>query len=257
MTNCGWQAWRLVVGAAGVVLALGVIPASAQSDHISACVNPGGAMRVLAAGESCKPPQTLLTWNVTGPSGPVGPAGAQGPAGPAGPAGRDGRDGRDGKDGENGTVPAVQMPAVIGDMSYGVGAGSSPIYGVGGGIKHMVSSSGEKGGTEDINIGAGDFLDFSVSKPLDAASPQLLQFSANGNSIGALTIRLFEPGTTNPYATYTLTRAFVTSVIFGTSPAGAVETMGFKFNEIRSQVSIGGATYQSCWDLVHQRTCTF
>lgn len=214
MTNCGWQAWRLALGAAGVVLVLGGTPASAQSGQISACVNPGGAMRVLAAGEPCNPPQTLLTWNVDGPRGPVGPAGEQGPAGPAGAAGRDGRDG---EDGEDGTLPAVQMPAVIGDMSFAGSAGPSPIYGVGGGIKHTLSGSGEQGGTEDINIGVGEFLDFSVSKPLDAASLQLLQFSANGNSVGALTIRLFEPGTTNPYATYTLTRAFVTSAVFGTS----------------------------------------
>jgi type VI protein secretion system component Hcp len=189
-----------------------------------------------------------LTWNVEGPRGAVGPAGEQGLPGPAG---------RDGRDGEDGTLPAVQMPAVIGDMSFPGSAGPSPIYGVSGGIKHTLSGSGGKGGTEDINIGAGEFLDFSVSKPLDAASLQLLQFSANGNSVGALTIRLFEPGTTNPYATYTLTRAFVTSAVFSTSPAGVVEAMGFKFSEIRSQVTIGGATYQSCWDIVQQRVCTF
>ena len=257
MSKSGWQAWRLAGGAAGVVLVLGGTPASAQSDQIRACVNPGGAMRVLAAGEPCRPPSTLLTWNVDGPRGPVGPAGEQGPAGPAGPAGAAGRDGRDGRDGQDGTQPPVQMPAVIGDMSFGGSAGPSPIFGVGGGIKRTFNDSGEQGGTEDINIGVGDFLDFSVSKPLDAASLQLLQFSANGNSLGALTIRLFEPGTTNPYATYTLTRAFVASALFGTSPAGVVETMSFKFSEIRSQVTIGGTTYQSCWDIVDSRVCTF
>jgi type VI protein secretion system component Hcp len=214
-------------------------------------------MRVLAAGEACNPPHTLLTWNADGPRGPVGPAGEPGPAGPAGVAGRDGRDGRDGVDGEDGTLPAVQMPAVIGDMSFDGSAGPSPIYGVGGGITRTLKPSGEQGGTTPINIGVGDFLDFSVSKPLDAASMQLLQFSANGNSLGALTIRLFEPGTTNPYATYTLARAFVKSAVFGTSPAGVVETLGFHFTEIRSQVTIGGATYQSCWDVVFSRVCTF
>ena len=149
------------------------------------------------------------------------------------------------------------MPAVIGDMSFGDAAGPSPIYGVSGGIKHTFADSGEQGGTENINIGVGDFLEFSVTKPLDAASLQLLQFSANGNSLGALTIRLFEPGPTNPYATYTLTRAFVSNAVFGTSPAGVVETMGFMFSEIRSQVTIGGTTYQSCWDIVDSRACTF
>jgi type VI protein secretion system component Hcp len=260
MTKPGWQSWRLVFGAGTVVLAFGGTPVSAQSGEISACVSAGGVLRVLAAGEACRPPQTLLTWNVEGLRGPAGPAGEPGPAGPAGPPGRDGRDGRDGKDGEDGedgTLPAVQMPTVIGDMSFPGAAAPSPIYGVSGGVKRTLSDSGEKGGTEDINIGVGDFLDFSVNKPLDAASMQLLQFSINGNSLGDLTIRIFEPGTTNPYATYTLSRAFVTNTIFGTSPAGAVETMGFKFSEIRSQVTFGGATYQSCWDIVRQRVCTF
>jgi type VI protein secretion system component Hcp len=257
MLKSGWQAWRLAGGAAGVVLVLSGTPASAQSDQIRACVNPGGVMRVLAAGEPCDPPQTLLTWNVAGPRGPVGPAGEQGPAGPTGAAGRDGRDGRDGEDGQDGTLPAVQLPAVIGDMSFGGSAGPSPIYGVGGGIKRTLRDPGETGGSENINIGVGNFLEFSVTKPLDAASLQLLQFSANGNSLGALTIRLFEPGTTNPYATYTLTRAFVANALFGTSPAGVVETMSFMFSEIRSQVTIGGTTYQSCWDIVDSRVCTF
>ena len=257
MTNRGWQAWRLALGAVGVVLVLGATPASAQSGQISACVNPGGAVRMLAAGESCNPPHTLLTWNVDGPRGPVGPAGEPGPAGPVGAPGRDGRDGRDGKDGEDGTLPAAQMPTVVGDMSFAGLAVPSPIYGVSGGINRTMKESGEKGGTADINIGVGDFLDFTVNKPLDATSMQLLQLSINGNSLGDLTIRLFEPGTTNPYATYTLGRAFVKNTIFSTSPAGIMETMGFYFNEIRSQVSIGGATYQSCWDLVQNRICTF
>jgi len=82
-----------------------------------------------------------------------------------------------------------------------------------------------------------------------------MRFSANGNSIGTLTIRLFEPGTTNAYATYM--RAFVTCAIFGTSAAGVVETMGFKFSESRSQVTVGGTTYQTGWDTVRQRVCTF
>lgn len=257
MANRGGQAWRLALAAACVVLAPGATPASAQSGQIRACVNPSGAMRLLAAGESCNPPHQLLTWNVAGPVGPAGPAGVAGPVGPEGPAGRDGRDGRDGKDGQDGALPAVQMPSIVGELSFAASAVPSPIYGVSGGIKRTVGESGEKGGTEDINIGVGDFLDFSVSKPLDAASLQLLQFSINGNSVGDLTIRLFEPGTSTAYATYTLDRAFVTNTIFSTSPTGVVETMGFKFREIRSQVTIGGATYQSCWNLVQNRTCTF
>jgi type VI protein secretion system component Hcp len=257
MANRGGPAWQWALAAAWVVVVLGATPASAQSGEIRACVNPSGAMRLLAAGESCNPPQTLLTWNVEGTRGPAGPAGEPGPAGPAGPAGRDGRDGRDGKDGEDGTLPAVQMPSIVGEISYAGAASPSPIYGVSGGVKRNLRESGEKGGTEDINIGVGELLDFNVTKPLDAASIQLLQFSINGNSLGDLTIRLFEPGTTNAYATYILGRAFVSNSIFSTSATGVMETLSFYFNEIRSQVTIGGATYQSCWDMVQNRSCTF
>lgn len=44
-------------------------------------IDPDSASR---PGEGCRPAETPLSWNQSGPAGPVGP---QGPTGPAGPAG--------------------------------------------------------------------------------------------------------------------------------------------------------------------------
>lgn len=76
-------AHRLVfLGAAGLMFTAAQ-PARAQS-VIRACANPAGQLRVVGAAESCRPQETLITWNSAGAPGPAGPSGPMGPAGPPG-----------------------------------------------------------------------------------------------------------------------------------------------------------------------------
>src|SRR5262249_58768592 len=76
-------------GVLGVLL--GGAPIGAAAKQFFACVkNNAGAVRIVAQGGACRPPESLVTWNVVGPQGPPGPpgpAGALGPSGPQGPAG--------------------------------------------------------------------------------------------------------------------------------------------------------------------------
>lgn len=72
-------------GTAAVGLAAGVagaaLDAALADEVVNACrKNSGGALRVPAAGASCRADEQALQWNVRGP------AGATGPRGPAGPA---------------------------------------------------------------------------------------------------------------------------------------------------------------------------
>lgn len=60
------------------------------------------------------------------------------------------------------------------------------------GVKREMKESGEKGGTEDINIGVGELQECTVSKSMDMASTTLAQHAINGNSPGTAEINFFE-----------------------------------------------------------------
>ena len=51
------------------------------------------------------------------------------------------------------------------------------------GVEREMKESGEKGGTEDINIGVGELQECTISKSMDSASAKLAQFAINGNSV--------------------------------------------------------------------------
>ena len=85
------------------------------------------------------------------------------------------------------------------------------------GVEREMKESGEKGGTEDINIGVGELQECTISKSMDAASANLAQFAINGNSPGQAEIHFIETGGPTdstgkpiPYLVYKLDRAFVT-----------------------------------------------
>lgn len=50
------------------------------------------------------------------------------------------------------------------------------------GVEREMKESGEKGGTEDINIGVGELQECTISKSMDVTSMSLAQYAINGNS---------------------------------------------------------------------------
>jgi hypothetical protein len=60
------------------------------------------------------------------------------------------------------------------------------------GVEREMKESGEKGGTEDINIGVGELQECTISKSMDSSSALLAQFAINGNSLGTAEIFFVE-----------------------------------------------------------------
>jgi type VI protein secretion system component Hcp len=121
------------------------------------------------------------------------------------------------------------------------------------GMDREMSESGERGGTEDINIGVGDLGNIVITKALDGGSPRLAQFGVNGNSPGDVEIH-FVKGPNNPKVLmiYKLDRAFVKS--WSTSGDGGneppTETVAFYFNRIA--FAVAGQPQPFSWNRVAQ-----
>jgi hypothetical protein len=73
------------------------------------------------------------------------------------------------------------------------------------GVEREMKESGEKGGTEDINIGVGELQECTISKSMDAGSTRLAQFAINGNSLSLM----FE--SVSPQGTVKFVSEFTTS----------------------------------------------
>src|SRR5689334_8662693 len=68
---------------------------------IHACVRDG-QLRILGAGQACKPKETALDWNIAGPAGAKGDPGPQGAPGAPGAPGAKGDPGAPGAKGDPG-----------------------------------------------------------------------------------------------------------------------------------------------------------
>jgi type VI secretion system secreted protein Hcp len=107
------------------------------------------------------------------------------------------------------------------------------------GVEREMKESGEKGGTEDINIGVGELQECTISKSLDMASGNLAQFAINGNSAGAAEIDFVETAGGSPagkpvcYLKYKLDRCFMKSwSTSGGADARPTEEVAFYYNQI-------------------------
>jgi len=111
------------------------------------------------------------------------------------------------------------------------------------GVEREMKESGEKGGTEDINIGVGELQECTVSKSLDMVSMQLAQFAINGNSPGMAEIHFVEvagggdgQGKRLCYLKYKLDRCFVKSwSTSGDADDRPTEEVAFYYNKIAAQ----------------------
>jgi type VI protein secretion system component Hcp len=126
------------------------------------------------------------------------------------------------------------------------------------GIEREMRESGEKGGTEDINIGVGELQECTISKSMDSASTHLAQYAINGNSPGLVEIDVVGPsekGRPLCYLKYKLDRCFVkswsTSVDADDRP---VEYVSFYYNRIAFAVAGTKAVFS--WDNVRNTPWT-
>jgi Collagen triple helix repeat (20 copies) len=102
----GFNLWSVgaFIGVAGLATPSAVVASIPDANGvIHGCYNTtNGTQRIIdTAVESCKPGETAIQWNQTGPQGPQGPQGAQGPQGPRGLQGPAGPKGDTGPAGTN------------------------------------------------------------------------------------------------------------------------------------------------------------
>lgn len=105
------------------------------------------------------------------------------------------------------------------------------------GVEREMKESGEKGGTEDINIGVGELQECTISKSMDSASGPLAQFAINGNSGGQADVcfssGIDASGVPTCYLVYKLDRAFVKSwSTSGDADDRPTEEVAFYYNKI-------------------------
>jgi type VI protein secretion system component Hcp len=224
-------------------LAMGVgVSAQTGDAVIRGCVGNNGGLRIIAAGDSCKNNESLLTWNAAGPSGLTGPAGPTGPVGPAGPQGPAGRDGRDGQ--------ATPPPTVMGQMRISGLAGvdpstTTPIFSFSSGATNSVTAGSGGGGA---GAGKVDFADFLVTKMLDGFSAPMLHAAEVGTHIQSVQIDVFQAGGVTPFASYFLQDVLISSDLFGSSPSAINESVSFNYARLMTTITLGGSTFQSCFD---------
>lgn len=226
--------------------------AAAASDVIVACVASNGDVRIRTSASDCKQNETLLTWNAQGPSGAAGPAGPTGPTGLAGATGAEGPAGRDGRDGRDGSANVPPTPTVNARMRIdGLNSNNlTPIFSFTLGATNSVSASGAGGGAGKVS-----FANLVVSKMLDGDSVPLLQAAATGQVLRSLVIEVLDAGGT-PFATYTFEDVVVTSNVIGASTSTVNEQDAFDFRKITSDVTIGGQTFHSCFDIKALASCS-
>jgi type VI protein secretion system component Hcp len=224
---------------------------------IRGCVGNNGGVRIIGSSDSCKNNESLLTWNAAGPAGPagpIGPAGPVGPVGPAGPQGAAGRDGRDGRDAQPATPPA---PTVIGEMKISGLTGidpqtPTPVFSFSSGATNTTTVGSGSGGA---GAGKVEFADFVVTKMLDGFSAPMLHAAEVGTTLQSVEIDLLQGGSSTPFATYTLQDVLISSDLFAASSTAANESVSFNYRKLLTTITLGGVTYQSCFDRAANRAC--
>ena len=130
----------------------------------------------------------------------------------------------------------VKIPGLEGDVTTEGYEGYFVADSFSFGVEREMKESGEKGGTEDINIGVGELQECTISKSLDIASATLAQAAINGNSLGTTEIEFVEVGGNGEAATYLkykLDRVFVKSwSTSGDADDRPTEEVAFYYNKI-------------------------
>jgi type VI protein secretion system component Hcp len=135
----------------------------------------------------------------------------------------------------------VMIPGVVGDVTVPGYEKCFVASSFGFGVEREMKESGDKGGTEDINIGVGELQECIITKSLDSTSSLLAQFAINGNSPGTAEVFFVEAaarpeGKPVCYLQYKLDRCFVRSWSTSADANGRpTERVEFYYNRIAFQ----------------------
>ncbi len=264
------MAWREIVNrrsvrvvvATGAVGALigGVVSATAFASSgtttLSACVKPNGELRLISGTQTCHDHESLVQWNVVGPTGPQGVAGpkgstgATGAPGPAGPAGATGARGATGAQGPAGSSAPSSIPNAVqvGLLSVfppsGTVVQTANVYSYNTSFQNLVSSTSGPGG--GVVPGKTQTSPLTVSIPLGTLSNALLGDLTTGTPIKKVTLDIYQEGTQNILETYVLKDSVVSSYAAtndGAATSSNLADVGLTFSGV--QIVTPGTTKSS------------
>ena len=126
------------------------------------------------------------------------------------------------------------------------------------GVEREMKESGEKGGTQDINIGVGELSPIELTKSFDKATLPLMQMAVNGNAVASeMSIHflrvLRKP---YPYLEVRLIRPFVKNYqISGSEGDNPEESFELYYNgiELTYKNSDGKVINKFSWDVVKNK----
>jgi hypothetical protein len=242
-----WKAGAVLAAAAlggGAAMAVASVPDG--NGVIHACVNvtttTGGAtvpnqsgpnLTVIdpSVGQHCNsdpaaPIQTAISWSVTGPQGPPGVPGPQGAPGAAGAAGSAG----------SGAINSVTIAPPL--LKANVPPVAQVTIGSGqGALTFPILAADQAGvGTHQPGTARTTFHEFSLTKKLDKASPNLFQLAATGKHIAKVTIEYEKPSASGKYLEVTLSNVLISSDQTEASAgdkASPQETITFNYGAIK------------------------
>lgn len=130
-------------------------------------------------------------------------------------------------------VEGIAQPIQVLSWSWGVTQTGSARAGAGGGA------------------GKAQFKDLTVTKKLDAASPQLFVDAASGRHIARAALTVRPTRGSQEYVRYTLTDVLISGVSVDGSSGAPVESLSFNYGKIEWEYgsSSGGPTVKGGWDV--------
>ena len=225
-------------------------------EKIHSCLDKKGNIRIIAAQAVCDKDETPLDWNIAGLAGAGGATGATGAAGEKGDKGDAGASAAASFPGEH-AIGFARISGVQGDSQVAGHVNDVVITGFKTGETVAISRTGGAGGR---GAGRPNFTDFTFTKTIDKASPQLVEKLITGRRITEIRIDITMPDAAGQAVTfrYTLRDVFLTGVT--TSSDGhngeiPLEVVTFDFNEITISHTAGSTTTDTCFDLDRLGPC--
>lgn len=194
-------------------------------------IDPSAGQQCLPADGAGVPNQTAISWSVTGPQGPPGVPGPQGATGAAGPTGATGGRGAAGSGITN--VVTIAPPLLnanakpVADVTIGSGAGA---------LTFPILAAHQAGVATGSTARKTTFHEFTITKKLDKASPNLFKLAATGKHIPKVTIEYSKPSAPGKYLEIKLSDVLISSDQTQASPGGAAsprETITFNYGAIK------------------------
>jgi len=233
----------VLVAAGGIFAATQLAnAASGDSTTLYACVkSDDGQMRMVDAGTTCRTPERLVSWSVTGPQGVPGPHGSPGPQGVPGPAGPAGDSGAAAAS----VVGFLSAPGITGDSTATGHVGDVEITA----FELSVTNSGTTTGGGGAGAGKADLSPITIVKHTDKASVDLMAMALSGSHLRDATVTLCDPA--NCAATTTGVYALSDVLVSSDKHSAVGDTESLAITAVKLKYTVGSDF--TAWDFAANR----